>query len=373
MNIGFSAEEEGFRREVIGFLDEYRDLDGFFCQGQHWERVKDLFLAMGARGWLSLAWPEALGGGNRPPSWEYILWDEVAYARAARNPLSAGIVAKTLIRYGSDEQKARWLPPIRSGELHFSLGYSEPEAGSDLASVRCRAERQGDVYVVTGQKCWQSYAQDMDYLWLLCRSGEAQSRGRGLSLLIVDLRAPGVRVGSLPTLDGDQLNEIQLDQVEVPVAQRVGPENGAWSIMAEALADERHIQFPPKRVRRDLEEVVDWLREMGLERDPVVRRRLSELAVEVLEVEMHGLRVLDAMQKGRPSLVEAAANKVAHTVVCQNIARAALDFGCPEALVEGARVGLLWRQSMWETIGGGTSEVMRGVVARHGLGLGGRR
>ncbi len=123
----------------------------------------------------------------------------------------------------------------------------------------------------------------------------------------------------------------------------------------------------------DLEEVVAWVRERKLESDPLVRRRLSELAVEVLEIEMHALRVLDAMLKGRPAVVEAAANKVAHTVTCQNIARAAFSFGSPEALLEEARVGALWRQSLWETIGGGTTEVMLGVVARHGLGLGARR
>jgi alkylation response protein AidB-like acyl-CoA dehydrogenase len=265
------------------------------------------------------------------------------------------------------------LPPIRSGDLQFSLGYSEPEAGSDLASVRCRAERRGDVYVVNGEKCWQSYAQHADYLWLLCRTGAPESRGNGLSLLIVDLKDPGVRVGPLPTLDGDQLNEIYLRDVEVPVEQRIGPENGAWRIMAEALADERHIQFPPSRVRRDLEEVIDWLRKVGLERDPVVRHTLVDLAVAVREVEIHALRVLDAMQKGRPAIVEAAENKVVHTEVCQRIARAALDFGAPEALLHGSRVEQLWRQSMWETIGGGTSEIMRSVVARQGLGLAGRR
>jgi hypothetical protein len=370
VNVAFSPAEEQFRAELRDFLGDYRDLDGFFLQGHKWERVKGLFCAMGERGWLSLAWPADVGGLELGPAYEYILWDEVAYARAARNPLSAGIVAKTLIRYGSDAQKQRWLPRIRSGEIHFSLAYSEPEAGSDLASLRCRAERVDDRYLVTGQKCWQSYAQDMDYLWLLCRTGTQESRGGGLSLLIVDKATPGVTVRPLPTLDGDQLNEVYFERVEVPVENRVGPEDGAWKIMGEALADERHIQFPPGRVRRDLEEVVEWVREAGLATDPVVRARLAELAVRVYEVEMYGLRVLSAMQKGQGAAVEAAANKVVHTVVCQEIARAALDFGGPEALVTGARTELLWRQSMWETIGGGTSEVMRGLVARQALGLG---
>lgn len=372
MNVGFSAEEEAFRAEVVEFLRDYRDLDAFFLQGHKWAKVRELFRAMGQRGWLSLGWPREAGGAGAPLSYEYILWDEVAYARAARNPLASGIVAKTIARYGSLEQQKRWLPPIRSGELHFSLGYSEPEAGSDLASLRCRAERRGGGYVVNGQKCWQSYAQDMDHLWLLCRTGTQESRGRGLTLLIVDLNAPGVRVAPLPTLDGDQLNEVILDDVEVPAEHRIGPEDGAWKIMGEALADERHIQFPPKRLLRDLEEVVAWVRQRGLESQDHVRRSLAELAVRVLEAEMHALRVLDAMQRGRTGAAEAAASKVVSSEVCQEIARAALEFGGPEALVHGCRVELLYRQSLWETIGGGTSEIMRGIVAKHALGLSGR-
>ena len=372
MKFSFSAEEEAFRREVRAFLADYGDLDGYFRQGQVWPRVKALFQAMGERGWLALAWPEAHGGLGAGAALEYLLWDEVAYARAARNPLAAGIVARTIIRHGTPAQHERWLPPIRTGDLHFSLAYSEPEAGSDLASLRTRAVREGAGYRVNGRKIWQSYAQDMDCFWLLCRTGAPESRGRGLSLMIVEKSAAGVQVTPHPTLDGDQLNEVLFEDVLVPEDQRVGPEDGAWTIMAEALADERHIQFPPGRVRRDLEEMQAWVRVQGRESEPRVAATLGALAVRGLEVEMHGLRVLDAMQKGRPAVVEAAANKVVHTVVCQEIARAWMDLAGPEAVVEGARPSLLWRQSLWETIGGGTSEVMRGVVARQGLGLGGR-
>lgn len=373
MNFRFSDDEEAFRAEVRAFLEPWRDLDGFFGQGHKWPQVAQLFREMAGRGWLAMSWPEPCGGLGRGPAMEYILWDAVAYARAARNPLSAGIVARSLVRYGTVEQQARWLPPIRSGEIHFSLAYSEPEAGSDLGSLRTRAERDGDVYVIDGQKCWQSYAQDMDYFWLLARTGTPESRGAGTSLFICDKNAPGVTVHPLPTLDGDQLNAVHFESVRVPADQRVGPEDGAWAIMGEALADERHIQFPPGRVRRDLEEMVAWVKAAGLASDPVVRHTLADLAVQVDEVEMHGLLVLDAMQRGRPAAVEAAANKVVHTVVCQKIARAVVELGGPEALVTGSRPELLYRQSMWETIGGGTSEVMRGVIAKQALGLGSRR
>ncbi len=372
MRANFSSEEEAFRAEVRKFLEPYRGLDGFFGQGLKWPAVRELFLAMGERGWLSLAWPESAGGLGRGPAWEYILWDEVAYARAARNPLSAGIVARTLIRHGSADQCAEWLPRIRLGTLHFSLAYSESEAGSDLAGLRVRAERDGDHYTIHGQKCWQSYAQDMDCFWLLARTGSLESRGRGLSLFICEKERPGVSVSALPTLDGDQLNEVHFDGVRIPARHRVGEENGAWALMGEALADERHIQFPPGRVRRDLEEMVVWLTEVGRANDPVVRRALADLAVEVAEVEMHGLRVLDAMQKGRPAASAAAANKIAHTLACQRIARTVADLGGPEALVAGSRPDLLWRHALWETIGGGTTEIMRSIVAREALGLSAR-
>ena len=141
--------------------------------------MRAFFRALGARGWLSLGWPREAGGLGRGPLFEFLLWDEIAYRRLARPPLGAGIVAKTLIRAGDDAQRARWLPPIRAGEIHFSLGYSEPEAGSDLAAVRTRAQRRGDAYVVTGEKCWTSYAQHSDYLWLLCRTGARRATAPG--------------------------------------------------------------------------------------------------------------------------------------------------------------------------------------------------
>jgi alkylation response protein AidB-like acyl-CoA dehydrogenase len=381
MDFRDTPDEAAFRDEVRTWLAENLtsefapltggrgvDRDAYWDLALTWERK------LGEAGWIGLSWPKAYGGRGASFAEQVIFSTEYAKADAPIRIgfFGEGLLGPTLVDYGTEEQKRRFLPPILSATELWCQGYSEPEAGSDLAAVRCRAERRGDVYVVNGQKCWQSYAQDMDYLWTLVRTGAPQSRGRGLSLLIIDKRAPGVTVNPLPTLDGDQLNEVFFDGVSVPVEQRIGAEDGAWAIMAEALADERHIQFPPGRVRRDLDEVIAWARAHGLAGDPRVRAALADLAVRAAEVEACGLRVLDAMLRGQSGAVEAAANKVLHTVVCQEIARAALDFGGPAALVTGERVELLWRQSLWETIGGGTSEVMRGVVARQGLGLGGR-
>ncbi|NND66123.1 MAG: pilus assembly protein CpaD [Halioglobus sp.] len=373
MNPGYNKDELQFRDEVREFLSAYKDLDGFYCQGHHWPEVRAMFSAMAEKNWLALTWPKEFGGLGKGPLHEYILWNEVAYARAARNPLAAGIVAKSIIRYGSDAQRATWLERIRSGDIHFSLCYSEPEAGSDLAGLRLKASlsEDGQHYELNGQKCWQSYAQDMDFLWVLARTGSQESRGRGLSLFICDKATAGVTVSPLPTLDGDQLNEVFFDGAQVPVGQRIGDENGAWSIIGEALADERHIQFPPGRVRRDLEELVAWLNEHGHGHDRLVRARMADLSARVMETEMLALKVLATMVAGGNATVDAAMNKIIHTTVCQDIARAVLDLGGPEALVSGERPELIWRQSLTETIGGGTSEIMRSVVSRQLLGLGG--
>ncbi len=369
MNFNFSSEQLAFRDEVREFLEDYRELDGFYGQGHRWPQVRAFFCAMAERNWLALNWPTEHGGLGLGHVHEYILWNEVARYRAARNPLAAGIVAKSIMRYGTPWQQETYLPPIRRGEMHFSLCYSEPEAGSDLAGLRLKAERDGDHYRINGQKCWQSYAQDMDYLWVLARTGTQESRGRGLSLFIVDKASAGVRVSPIPTVDGDQLNEVFFDDVVVPKAQRVGEENSAWSIIGEALADERHIQFPPGRVRRDLEDMVQWLNTQRMGNDPLVRARMAELAVRVRETEMLGLKVLESMVNASNATVDAAMNKILHTVTCQALARTVLDLGGPEALVYSHQPERLWRQSLTETIGGGTSEIMRSVIARQRLDL----
>jgi hypothetical protein len=369
-----SEEEQAFREEVQGFLAAHGDVQSFFFhEGPDDVNVRRLYRALGERNWLALAWPTSVGGLGKPPVYEFILWDEMAYARAARPPIGSGIVAKTIIAHGSDEQKERFLPGLRRGELAFALGYSEPEAGSDLGGLRTRAERDGDSYILTGEKRWTSGGHRADYLWVLCRTGTLESRARGLSLLIVDRQSPGITISPIPAIDGERFNEVRFDQVQVPVANRVGEENGAWRMIVDSLATERHVQFSPKRVLRDFEDLLAWLREAHLDKDPVVRHHLADLAVEVAEVQALTLDMLQAVQDGRSAVVEAAANKLWGSEVCQRIARLATELGAPEALIRETSVEFLWRQTMSETIGGGTSEIMRGLIARNALGLGVKR
>ena len=374
MNPTLAPEQEEFRLEVVNFLRDYQGLDGFFHhEGSYDEGVRALYKALGERGWLSLAWPESAGGAAKSPVYEYLLWDEMAYARAARPPLGSGIVAKTIISHGNDEQRERFLPGLRAGTTFFSLGYSEPEAGSDLGAVRLRAELVGDEYVLNGEKRWTSGGHRADYLWILCRTGTIESRSRGLTLLIVDRRSPGISVSPVPAIDGERFNEFRFDDVRVPAANRVGDENAAWTIISEALATERHVQFAPKRCQRDFEDLVAWASESGRDRDPIVRDRLADLAVGLAEVQALALVMLAAVEAQVPAVVEAACNKLAGSELAQQIARTAMDLAAPEALVRGTWLEFLWRQSLCETIGGGTSEIMRGLITRVALGLGGSR
>ena len=374
MNPTLAPGEEQFRQDVAEFLASREPVDGFFWhEDEHNEATRRLYRELGERGWLSLAWPAAAGGRGLPPVYEFILWNEMAYARAARPPLGSGIVAKTIIAYGTDEQRERFLPGLRAGTTFFSLGYSEPEAGSDLGGVRTRAVRQGDVYVLNGEKRWTSGGHRADYLWVLCRTGTTESHSRGLTLVIVDRLSPGISIAPIPALDGERFNEVRFDDVEVPVANRVGEEDGAWTIMVESLATERHVQFSPKRVQRDFEELVALVRRTGRQDDPIVRAELADLAVELAEVEALSLLMLAAIQRGDAGVVEAACNKLAGSECAQRIARAAVDLCGVDALERGTPMEFLWRQSVSESIGGGTSEVMRGLVARVALGLGAKR
>lgn len=373
MNWTFTPEQEQFRRDVRDFLRERPQLlaprQFFHGRGGN---TRELYRALGERGWLSLAWPREHGGSELSPAYEFLLWDELAYARAARPDIAAGLVAKTIIAHGSPALRERFLPGIRAGEVGFALGYSEPEAGSDLRSVRTRAVRGERCYRVTGEKRWTSDAHNSRYLWLLCRSF-AGTEDTGRTLLILDLAAPGVTIRPIRTIDGHRLNEVFLDEVEVPIEDRVGAEGAAWNLIREALAVERHLMLLPGRVRRDLDELVSWAGRTGAIADARLRERVRELAVDVAEVEVAALVALAVAEAGRDASVEAARVKLLGSEASQRIARAAFEAGLLAAAEVGGELEFLWRETVMETIAGGASEIMRSVIGRGALGLGGGR
>jgi alkylation response protein AidB-like acyl-CoA dehydrogenase len=368
-----SAEAQAFRAEVRRFLADYDDpdLSGQYFRGRHGP-ARRLYRALGERGWLSLSWPRESGGSARPLSHELVLWDELAYARYARPDLGPGMVAATIIRHGTADQKRRLLPGIRTGQLVFALGYSEPDAGSDLTNLRTRAVADGDHYVVNGQKCWTSDAHHADRLWLLARTGAPDSRSRGLSLFALDLHSNGVTLSPIETIDGHRLNEVFLDDVVVPATDRIGPEHQAWSMMREALAVERHLQMLPGRLRRDLEDLVTALEIAGRLGDSDVQAVLADHTARLAEVIVSSAATVSELEAGRDGVVHAARTKLLGTSLAQAIPRSAIDLIGAPLVAAGQPFALLWPQSMMETIGGGTSEIMRGIVARQALRLGTR-
>ena len=369
----FGPDELAFRDEVEAVVAAHPGLGPRQSFAGRGGAARSLYEALGSRGWLSQCWPSQWGGMARPISYEFLLWDTLAERRAARPDIGPGLVAHVLIAHGTAEQQARYLPELAAGLLSCSLGYSEPEAGSDLTHLRTRAVRDGDAYVVNGHKIWTSDAHHASRLWLLCRTGEGESGKHGLTLLFADLAAKGVTVTPIATMDGHQLNEVFLDDVHVPAVDLIGTEGDAWSIIRESLAVERHTQVLPGRLRRDLLDLRTSLDAAGLSGRPEVESRYDELANQVSVVQAASLGTVSEMLAGGNAVARAARAKLLAAELCQAIPRIGLELLGAAAVVEDHQLGFLWRQSIMETIAGGTVEIMLSLLAREELGLGSGR
>lgn len=326
--------------------------------------TRELYRALGARGWLSLCWPAAFGGGAAPISFEFLLWDTLAYLRAARPDLGPGLIAHVIIEHGTEDQRARVLPGLAAGTLAMCLGYSEPEAGSDLTHLSTAARRDAEHYVVRGHKLWTSEAHHAQLMWLLCRTNDQERGNRGLSLLLVDMDSPGVTVTPVPTMDGHRINEVFLDDVRVPAANLVGDEGAAWPMMRAALAVERHIQVLPGRLRRDLETLESSLDAAGLLGRADIQVVLDDLRARLAAVEAGCLSTVAELAAGGEAAELAAQSKMLAARMCQEIPRVGFDLLGGSAGVGDTDLAFLWRESVHETISGGTVEVMASIVAR---------
>jgi alkylation response protein AidB-like acyl-CoA dehydrogenase len=366
------TSEAHLRREVRALLAESahrREPHQYFMDRSG--PTAELYRELGARGWLAISWPTRVGGGGQPAALEFALWDELAYARAARPSVAAGLIGRSIVDAGTPEQRDWLLPGIAAGQTSFALGYSEPEAGSDLTALRTRAVHDGGTYIVNGEKRWTSDAHNADYLWLLTRTGELAERSRGLTLLVVPTGHDGITLSPIQTLDGHQLNEVRLSDVRVPAGHRIGEEGGAWRIIQTALARERHLQVLPGRVRRDFEDLREWARHSGADADPQVRRQLTRLGGWVEVIAHTASAIVRDVDVGRDTAVPAARQKVLGIGVIQAISRFPLEWGDASQLLVGEPFEFMWRECVLESVAGGTSEVMKSIIARRALGMGG--
>lgn len=378
---GDAGTDGEFRARLREFLQAHhprprpRDPAGRLAWQREW--LATLYDA----GYAGPSWPRAYGGMGLSFARQVIYQEEYANARVP-GPLGTGlgIAAPTLITYGTEEQKERFLRPMLRGDAVWAQGYSEPEAGSDLPALRTTARREGDAYLVNGQKVWTSSADIADILFTLVRTGTPESRQRGITYLLVDAHAPGVTVRPLRDLTGDaHFCEVFFDDVRVPVSDRIGEENGGWPLVRTSLGHERAAgaMNQAARYRRVLDELIELARERGASTDPRVRDRLADFETRVRIMRYTGMRTIsDIMSKGEPGPASSTARLFIVTFE-QELHEFAVDllgsYGMlgrrdPHAVQRGRWVwGFLRTRA--STIGAGTAEIQRNTIAEQVLGL----
>ena len=392
MDLTFTPEELAFREEVRAWVAAHLPADIAHKvhhalrltkdDHQRWARI------LGAKGWLGWGWPTAFGGPGWNAIQRHLFEEECALAGAPRvMPFGPVMVAPVIMAFGTPEQQRRFLPGIASGEVWWSQGYSEPGAGSDLASLKCRAERRGDYYVVNGQKTWTTLGQHGDWIFCLVRTRSEGKPQTGISFLLIDMKSPGVSVRPIILLDGEhEVNEVWFDDVEVPVDNRVGEENQGWTCAKHLLAHERTNIADVNRSKRELERLKRIARAEGVWDDLRFRDQVARLEVDIVALEMMVLRVLCAETSGKQSLDVAGLLKIRGSEITQRYAElmmlAAGPYAVPwihdamEAGWQGDHVGAAhcaplagtYLNHRKTTIYGGSNEVQRNIVAQTVLG-----
>ncbi len=387
MRITYTPDQEELRRELRAYFAEIMtpdiraalDTTGDYGDG---EAYKAVVRRMGADGWLALGWPEEYGGQGRTMLEQLIFMDEAAIAGAPVPFLTLNSVAPTIMRYGTDEQKAFFLPRIAAGEIHFSIGYSEPEAGTDLASLRTTAVRDGDEYLINGQKMWTSLIQYADYVWLACRTDPDARKHKGLSILIVPTDAPGFSWTPVGTVAGPTTSATYYQDVRVPASALVGTENQGWPLITNQLNHERVALTSAAPLRSALDEVRRWAQATTLADG---RRIIDQEWVQQHLARVHtGVEFLKLLNwkiawtaEQEPAPAAASATKVFGTEFATEAYRLLMEVVGPAAYLRGdtrgsvlrGRIERMHRSALILTFGGGTNEVQRDIVAAAGLGL----
>ena len=382
MDFRFTPEQEAFRKEVQAFLKREVEEAGEQAK-REWETgfCREFALKLGAKGWLAITWPEEYGGLNATPIEALILSEELAYYRAPRGVqiIGMGWVGQSLMNYGTEEQKKKYLLDIGRGKRWVCTAYSEPGAGSDLVALQCSARAEGDNYVINGQKIFTTAAHLCDYAWLAARTDpNAPKKHRGISMFLIDLNIPRITIRPVINMLGrHEFNEVFFDEVRVPRDCLVGEENQGWYMLVGALDVERSMIEMFLMARRTLEELVAFVKETGQARDPLVRQKLAEVAIEVEVGRMLAYRLAWMQSKGITPTYEGSQTKVFGTEMDQRLANVAMQIlGLYGPLAPDSKWvalhGLIARACLFSvsgTILGGTSEILRSIIAIRGLGL----
>ena len=385
MEYRFSDEALEFEAEVKSFLDqewtpELRAKIGDpTTDTMDEERAFRRLLA--GRGWLAMSWPEEWGGLGKSVEAQYLFWEAMNYVSAPQATVATQQVAPTLMRFGTEEQQDRFLPPISRGEVEFALGYTEPDAGSDLASLQLRAVKDGDDYVLNGTKRFTSGAHRSEYVWLATRTDPNAPKHRGVSMMLVDMQSAGITVKPIWTVAGYRTNEVYFEDVRVPSEALVGEENRGWYYAAHALDRERISIFTVSGVRSVYDRLAGWAASGTPAGRPIddrgIRNGLASFKIE-LEVLQHlSYRILDMLKREESPNYEASEVKVFSTEMMQRLQNFSLramglygqlEPADPHAPIDGsAENGYL--AAIMPTFGAGGNELQRNIMAQRGLGL----
>ncbi|WP_117213950.1 acyl-CoA dehydrogenase family protein [Allorhizocola rhizosphaerae] len=331
---------------------------------RHGPAYKAIVRRMGRDGWLGVGWPAEFGGRGFGQLEQQIFVNEAARADVPLPAVTLQTVGPTLQTHGTQAQKEFFLPRILAGELHFAIGYTEPEAGTDLASLRTRAVRDGDCYVVNGHKTFTTGAHAADYVWLACRTDPSAQRHRGLSIIIVPTDAPGFSWTPIITSDGaHHVNSVYLSDVRVPVDMLVGEENDGWRLITTQLNHERVMLGPAGRIAALYDRVSEWARARGVGDDVLQRVRVTMRVNELLNWQVASSETLD--------VAGASATKVFSSEQLQWIGQELYDLVCRHdpgsELAHWLDIQL--KRNLVLTFGGGVNEIQRELIATAGLGL----
>jgi alkylation response protein AidB-like acyl-CoA dehydrogenase len=397
MDFEFSPEQRAFAAEVERFLDEHDDPEIFDLTRENMAQIVDtpkrraFMREMGERGWLGLTWPKQYGGSEGEGVYEYLLNEALAARGGPQIGKGVGIVGKTLIKEASEFLKQEFLPKILRNDVEFAVGYSEPNAGSDAASMRLKAERTHhngkDGWLLNGQKTWTTSAHFAEWYWLGTRT-DPNNKHSGITLMLVPLDQPGVTIKAIWTMGDERTNEVFIEDVFVPDEYVVGEVNRGFQYISQALDLERFTMFTFSPIAQRLDLLVDYVRSAErdgepMRDDPIVRQRIAQLATDAAVARGLGLRVVAASMKGEkvpgtpPPTVESSEYKLFATEFSRRLANAAMDIAAPgsqlrvhtEAAPMKGRSESTYRYTVIDTIGGGASEIQKNIIARRYLGL----
>jgi alkylation response protein AidB-like acyl-CoA dehydrogenase len=384
MYIDYTPEQQKLHRELRAYINELvtndvlEEVMGTEGGGPLYTECME---QMGRDGWLGIGWPEEYGGQNRTAVEQFIFFDEIQRAGFPIPFLTLGTVGPTLMAFGTQEQRDAILPGILAGKIHFSIGYSEPAAGTDLASLTTKAVRDGDDYVVNGQKVFTSLAEHADYIWLAARTDPGVAKHKGISILMVDTKSPGFSLTPIQTLGGNRTNATYYEDVRVPVTMRVGEENAGWKLITNQLNHERVALSVPGPARRFVDETIAWARETTLSDgrrvidQPWVQQNLARALAKIEVLRLMAWRQATHIDAGVLNPAESSAIKVFGSESFVEIYQLLLEvFGQKGIVKRGSKGAVLlgrlevyYRTALVFTFGGGTNEVQREIIAMAGL------